>query len=161
MNQKNSNIRKYKSISTGSDCTASQYIAELVCMRHAEKENKGSLEYKFWNNSKNEYYTTQVRVASKLIKKYGEEAVLHYLKSPGGKNVYSLGVLHSSKKFVLTLKFVEQGIKKSKTIVDKEKAKPKKVIEVQKDLEYKPRKSKAPNSLMSKLRKLDGKEKNK
>jgi len=128
-------------------------------MRYAEKENKGSLEYKFWSKSHKEEYTVQLRVAHKLIKKYGEDAVFHYLKSPSGKNVYSLGFLHKSKKFVLALKFVEQGIKKSKTTLDKQKDKPKKVIEIQKELEFKPRKQKAPNSLMSKLRKIDGKNK--
>ena len=128
-------------------------------MRYAEKENKGSLEYKFWSKSHKEQYTTQLRVAHKLIKKYGEEAVLHYLKNPGGKNVYSLGFLHKSEKFVVALTFVERGIKKSKEILDKQNAKPKKVIEVQKELEFKLRKPKAPNSLMSKLRKIDGKEK--
>lgn len=160
MGQKNSKIRKYKSISTGQQCDASQYIAELVCIRYAEKENKGSLEYKFWSKSHKEEYTTQVRAASKLIKKYGEEAVIHYLKSPRGKTVYSLGFLHKSKKFVLILDFVEQGVKKAKLKLDKENLKPKKSIEIQQELNFKPKKSLKSKSLMSKLRKLDGKEKN-
>lgn len=159
MNQKNSKTRKYKSISTGEDCDAAQYVAELVCMRYAEKENRGSLEYKFWSRSHKEEYTTQVRAARKLIKKYGEEAVLHYLKSPRGKSIYSLGFLHRSKKFVLILDFVEQGIKKAETKLDKQNSKPKKIIEVQANLNFKSKKSQKSNSLMSKLRKLDGKEK--
>ena len=103
--------------------------------------------------------TTQVRVAKKLVKKYGEQAILHYLNSPRGKSVYSLGFLHRSKRFVLILDFVEQGVKKAKADLDKKNSQPKKIIEIQKELEFKPRKPKAPNSLMSKLRKLDGKEK--
>ena len=110
MTQKNSDIRAYKSISTSQPCNAAQYIAELVCIRRSERENSGSLEYKFWNNSKNEQYQTQVRSASKLIKKYGDKTVLHYLNSRDGRNVYSLGFLHKSKKFVLLLDFVEEGV---------------------------------------------------
>ena len=155
MDQKNSETRTYKSISTSQPCNAAQYIAELVCIRRSERENNGSLEYKFWNNSKNEQYQTQVRAASKLIKKYGDKTVLHYLKSPSGKNVYSLGFLHKSKKFVLSLDFVEEGIKKSKKILDEQDKKEKTIIDLPKG-EYKSRKQKPKNSLMSKLRKLDG-----
>jgi hypothetical protein len=79
----------------------------MVCIRRAERENKGSLAYKFWN--KGETYQIQVRVAHKLIKKYGEKAILHYLNSPSGSNVYSLGFLHKSKKFVfLSLRSLNQ-----------------------------------------------------
>ena len=154
MNQKNSNDRKFKSITTGQPCNAAQYIAEMVCLRKAERENKGSLAYKFWN--KGEAYQTQVRVAHKLIKKYGEKAILHYLNSPSGSNVYSLGFLHKSKKFVLPLDFVKTGIEKSKKITDAEEAKPKKVVK-KLEGEFKPKKSQ-PNkkSLVSKLRKADG-----
>lgn len=154
MNQKNSITRQYKSISTSQPCNAAQYIAELVCIRRSEKDNNGSLEYKFWNNSKNEEYQIQVRVASKLIKKNGDTAVLHYLNSPNGRNVYSLGFLHQSGKFVLPLKFVAAGIKNSKRITDAQAQKTKTVIELPKG-EYKPRKPKPKTTLMSKLRKLD------
>jgi hypothetical protein len=125
-----------------------------VCIRKSEKDNKGSLAYKFWNTG--ESYQVQVRVAHKLINKYGERAILHYLNSPNGLKIYSLGFLHKSKKFVLPLKFVETGIQKSKEITDAEDAKPKRVIETI-DTEYKPRKSLPnKNSLLSKLRKVDG-----
>ena len=154
MSQKNSKTKKYKSISTSQPCSAAQYIAELVCIRKGEKDNKGSLEYKFWNSSKNEQYQVQVRVAHKLIKKYGEESVLHYLNNKG-HNVYSLGFLHKSKKFVLALKFVEDGIKKSKDFLEEQNKKEKNIIELPKG-EYKQRKNKPNNSLMSKLRKVDG-----
>ena len=156
MTQENSKAKKYRSISTSKPCSAAQYIAEMVCIRKSERENQGSLEYKFWNNSKNEQYQTQVRVASKLIKKFGEESVSHYLNSPGGRNVYSLGFLHKSKKFVLALRFVEQGIEKSKKIVDQEQKKKRNIVEIPKG-EYKPRKTQpSKNTLMSKLRKVDG-----
>ena len=47
MDQKNSKTQKYKSISTGQPCNAAQYVAELVCTRRRERENKGSLEFKY------------------------------------------------------------------------------------------------------------------
>jgi hypothetical protein len=154
MTQKKPNDQRYKSISTGQPCSAAQYMAEMVCIRRAERENKGSLGYKFWNTG--DLYQIQVRVAHKLIKKYGEKAILHYLNSPSGKNVYSLGFLHKSKKFVLALDFVKAGIEKSKKITDAEQNKPKKVTE-KLEGKYKPRKS-VPNkkSLLSKIRKADG-----
>ena len=156
MTHQNSKAKKYKSISTSEPCSASQYIAEMVCIRRSERENKGSLEYKFWNSSKNEQYQTQVRVASKLIKKFYEESILHYLNSPRGRSVYSLGFLHKSKKFVLALDFVQEGIEQSKKIIDEEKKKERNVVEIPKG-EYKPRKTQpSKNTLMSKLRKVDG-----
>ncbi len=152
MDQKNS--KKYKSISTGQQCNAAQYIAEMVCLRKAEKENKGSLAYKFWNRGDD--YKTQIRAASKLIKKYSEEAVLKYLNSPRGKNVYSLGFLHKSKKFVLNLDFVKEGVEKAQEQLDKEAKKPKKVVE-KLEGEFMSRQSMPKNkTLLSKLRKSDG-----
>ena len=161
MDQKNCSTPKFKSISTSKPCSAAQYIAEMVCIRRSERDNKGSLEYKFWNNSKNEEYQTQIRVASKLIKKFGSEAILHYLNG-SGKNVYSLGFLHKSKKFVLPLDFVKDGIEKSKELLDKQSKIEKKIVDLPKG-EYKPRKTiPQKNTLMSKLRKVDGnKNKNK
>lgn len=157
MTQKKSNKKRYSSISTGKDCSAAQYIAEKLCMRRAEKENNGSLPYKFWNSVKTEEYQTQVKAANKAIKKYGEKAVFHYLNSPSGKRTYSLGFLHRSKKFVLLLDFVKSGLEKSQKIVEAEEKKSKKVVEIPKG-EYKPRKSQPnKNSLISKLRKSDGK----
>ena len=157
MDQKNSKIKKYSSISTAKDCTAAQYIAETMCLRRAEKENKGSLAFKFWNGSKTEEYQTQIKAANKAIKKYGEKAVLHYLNSPSGKRTYSLGFLHRSKKFALLLDFVKDGLEKSQKIVEAEEKKPKKVVDLPEG-EFKTRKSQTnKNSLISKLRKADGK----
>jgi len=155
MDQKNCLTPKFKSISTGQECSSAQYIAEMVCIRRNDRNNKGSLEYKFWNNSKNEEYQTQIRVASKLIKKFGSEAILHYLNSIGGRNVYSLGFLHKSKKFVLPLDFVKAGIEKSKILVDAQNKKEKSIVELPTG-GYKPRKGVPDkNTLMSKLRKAD------
>lgn len=150
MDQKNE--KRFKSISTGEPCNAAQYLAEMVCIRKSERENKGSLAYKFWN--KGDAYKIQVRVAHKIIKKYGEKAVFYYLNN-FGKNVYSLGFLHKSKKFVLILDFVEEGVKKAKKITDAQELQEKRIVELPKG-EYKPKKKKKNNSLLSKIRKADG-----
>ncbi len=157
MTQKKSKTLKYKSISTSQPCSASQYCAELVCLRKRERENKGSLEFKFWNKSQKEEYQTQIRLASKLIKKYGEKSLVSYLNSPSGRNVYSLGFLHKSKKFVLITDFVEKGVAKRSEELKIEEAKPKRVVEVSKDTEYKPKKNNKKKTLLSKLRNTDGK----
>ena len=154
MTQKNPNTQKYKSISTGQPCDTAQYCAELVCLRRRERENKGSLEFKFWNNSQKEEYQTQIRIAHKLINKYGERSLASYLNSPNGKNVYSLGFLHKSKKFVLITKFVEKGVAKRQQELKTEQEKPKKVIEVAEDTKHKPKVRKKNKTLLSKLRML-------
>ena len=119
MTQKKDSTKKLKSISTGNLCSVAQYVAEKVCLRKAEKDNKGSLEYKFWSKSKNEQYEIQVRAASKLIKKHGEDALLKYINSPSGRNVYSLGFLHKSGRYVLIIKFVEKGVANAAKLVEK------------------------------------------
>lgn len=159
MTPKKSNIKKYRSISTRQPCNAAQYCAELVCIRKRERDNKGSLEFKFWNKSQKEEYETQIRLASKLIKKYGEKSLVSYLNGPSGRNVYSLGFLHQSKKFVLITKFVEEGVAKRQEELKIEESKPKKIIEIAEDKEYKPRKRNKKKTLMSKLRSDDGKKK--
>ncbi len=156
MTQKKDNNRKYKSLFNNESCGAAQYIAELVCKRRSEKENKGSLSYKFWNTGPQKVmYQTQVRAANKVIKKYGEDAVLHYLRNKGW-NVYSLGFLHKSKKFVLILDFVKDGLEEAKVLVEKEAKREKKVIEMPTG-DRKLRKPRSKNSLLSKLRNIDGK----
>lgn len=154
MTQKKENIQKFKSLSTGNPCTAAQYVAELVCTRRSEKENKGSLAFKFWSNSHKEEYQIQIRVANKIIKQYDIDVVLHYLNSPKGRRTYSLGFLHKSKKFVIVSKYVQSGLKDSEKIVSKERHKPKRVIK-QKDLEYRSRPSINKNTILNKIRKAE------
>lgn len=156
MDQKKENAQKYKSSSTGNPCTAAQYIAELVCTRKRNKDNTGSLPYKFWNNSHKEEYEIQIRVANKIIKKYGEEALMHFLNKGSGTKTYSLGFLHSSKKFVLISKFVENGILESVKIIEEQSSRPKKIIEVTEDgLTYTKRTKKNNNTLLNKIRKAE------
>lgn len=157
MVQKKSNTQKYRSISTKQPCSAAQYCAELVCIRKRERENKGSLEFKFWNKSQKEEYETQIRLASKLIKKYGEKSLVSYLNGPNGRNIYSLGFLHKSKKFVLITDFVEKGVAKRSEELKIEEQRPKKIIEIAEDTNYKPKKKSKKKTLLSKLRDTDGK----
>lgn len=157
MTQKKDKTKKFKSSSTGEECTTAQYVAEQVCLRRRQKENKGSLEYKFWNSSQKTEYQIQIRVANKIIKKYGEDSLLHYLRTEGS-HIYSLGFLHSSKKFVLISKWVEDGVKKSASILEAEKKKVKKVTDAD-NMVYRPRKTFGnKNILLNKIRKAeDGK----
>ena len=161
MTQKKDSTKKLKSISTGNLCNAAQYAAEIVCLRKAEKDNKGSLEYKFWSKSRNEQYEVQVRAAWKLIKKHGEDALLKYINSPSGRNVYSLGFLHKSGKYVLILKFVEKGVANAAKLVEEESKKPKKVLDTPDKIDYKQRKLfNTGSTLFSKIRNIeDGKRK--
>ena len=155
MDQKNSKTKKYKSLSTGQPCNAAQYAAELVCTRKRERENRGSLEFKFWNKSQKDEYQTQIRVASKLIAKYSESSLIRYLNSPSGNNIYSLGFLHKSKKFVLSLNFVDSGVKVFYEKEIEESKKEKKVVEVTKET-YKKKQPRKSGNLFSKIRKIDG-----
>ena len=156
MTQKKKNTQTFKSSSTGEPCTVAQYVAEIVCMRKRNKENTGNLEYKFWNKSQKEEYQIQIRVANKIIKKYSSKALLHYLNTSQGKKTYSLGFLHSSKKFVLISKFVNSGVAKSFKIVQEEQLKPKKIIDVGDGVKsYKPRRLQAGNNLLTKIRKAE------
>ena len=149
-------MKNYKSISTGQACSAAQYAAELVCIRKREKENCGSLEFKFWNKSQKKEYEIQIRVASKIIKKYSELALVKYLNSKSGFNIYALGFLHKSKKFVLILDFVEAGVAKCFDNIEKQKEKPKNIIRASEE-DYKPKKPRKSKSIFSKIRKIDGK----
>lgn len=147
--------KKFKSISTGQECSTAQYVAELICIRKSEKENRGTLEYKFWNKSHNEEYQIQVRVAWKLIKKFGEEALIHYVNSPSGKKIFSLGFLHKSGNFVLPLRFVEKGVSTALKKVEKEKSKKKEVLKVPEKSEYRSKPQQKKNTLFSKIRNIE------
>jgi hypothetical protein len=146
MTHKKDNAKKLKGCSTGQLCSVAQYVAELVCLRKAERDNVGSLEYKFWNKSRKDQYQIQVRAASKLVKKYSEKALLKYITSPSGKNIYSLGFLGKSKAF----KILESQTKEDK-----------KVLDVPENIEYKAKKQFSKQStLFAKIRNIeDGKRK--
>ena len=85
--------KNYKHVTTGQPCNAAQYIAEMVCLREAEKYNEGRPGYKLWNTKKwQTKFKSQVTKAYQLLKKYTDKAIIGALKSNKGKSIYSLRV---------------------------------------------------------------------
>lgn len=81
--------RKYKSsyCSLETYITPLQYIVENICAAKARSENK-DLPFYFWDNDEwKSYWSSQVRRANQLIKKYGTEAII---KTINKKRIYSL-----------------------------------------------------------------------
>lgn len=148
-------MKKYQSVSTGEPCNAAQFVAEIVCIRKRERENKGSLEYKFWSKSHQDEYQTQIKVAWKLIKKFNEQALVRYINSPKGKNVYSLGFLHKGGKYVLPIYFVQDGVSDCYNKIQKEELEEKPEVEFHDNKEFKSRKGSYKKNRLSKIRKID------
>ncbi len=148
MTQERTDRSKYKSPSTGEYCTAAQYAAEIMCQRMAENKNEGSLCYKFWNTAKwKKVYIRQVTEANKLVKQYGDEAVVKAILSPSGSKIYSLGFPDIGK---LIGKFKQELDKASKKAANsKDYDIPENPSQMQ------PLKSKK-EGILDKLRKLDG-----
>lgn len=135
---------RYKSPSTGEYCTAAQYIAELMCQRMAEKENAGSLAYKFWNTDKwKAAYKHQLVLANRLVKKHDERAIIKALKSGRGRNIFSLRF----PKLEQMIKQAEKEIKRSDEKDD--------IIKHKENTTHLKRKQFGKESELSKLRKLD------
>tara|TARA_B100000497_G_C7385892_1_gene246559 strand:+ start:23 stop:487 length:465 start_codon:yes stop_codon:yes gene_type:complete len=151
-------MKNYQSISTGEPCNAAQFVAEIVCVRKRERFNEGSLEYKFWSKSHQDEYQTQIKVAWKLIKKFSEQALVRYINSPKGKNVYSLGFLHKSKKYVLVTYFVRDGVSECYDTIQKESLREKPEVEFHDNKEFKPRKGSYKKNRLSKIREIDDNE---
>ena len=58
---------------TGQQCNAAQYIAEMVCLREAEKQNVGRPAYQLWNTKKwKNKFKSQVTKAYQLLKIYDD-----------------------------------------------------------------------------------------
>lgn len=91
MDQPKKQEKVFKSPSSGVMCSAPQYIAEIMCLRKAERDNKGSLAFKFWNKSQKKAYQAQIVVAQRLISEFGDDIVLAFINSKDGQKIYSLG----------------------------------------------------------------------
>ena len=140
-----SNINKYKSPSTGDFCTTAQYVAEIICQRHAKHEKAGTLPYKFWNLPKwKKIYIRQVSLANKLIKEYGEDPVVKFIKSSAGSRTISLGA-RNVKQEIEKIKFTLDNAPQRDTI---------EVIEIQPS-EFKSRKSFGSKTLISRLKEIE------
>jgi len=69
----------YKSPSTGDYISQSQYIAELMVKKQADRKGH-TLVYKYWNNKGDFWaneYKNQVAEAAKLLKKYSVQAIIN------------------------------------------------------------------------------------
>ena len=85
--------KNYKHKTTGQACNAAQYIAELVCLREAEKRRVGRPAYALWNTETwQKKFKSQVTKAYDLLGKYSDKAIINALNSYKGKNIYSLRV---------------------------------------------------------------------
>jgi len=133
-------------------CSAPQYIAEVMCLRKAERENKGSLAFKFWNKSQKKAYQAQIVAVQKLVSEFGSDVILAFINSKNGQRLYSLGHYNP-------LPFIKDMVKEfAKTYVP-----PKAIIEEVKekiDIKQKPRKVfvEKKKSIFSKLKELENKD---
>jgi hypothetical protein len=86
---------KYPSrYSNGKLVAAAQYITEIICEKKACLD-KEDLHYRFWTLPRWEkFYRNQISSAHKLIKKYGEKAVIRALNNPKASKIYSLRAPH-------------------------------------------------------------------
>lgn len=142
--------RKFKSSSTGEPCTVAQYLAEVLIQRKAEKDNKGSLAYKFWNKSQKKQYQAQIISVNRLMKQFGEDVVYDYLiyKNP---RVFSVGQGRAPA-------WIVREIEEHKERFDKKKKIVKPTIEIEPaPTDEKPPKPFGKTTLFSKLRTNDGK----
>ena len=135
----------YKHKTTGQECNAAQYIAEMVCLRKAERENVGRPAYALWNTQKwKKEFQSQVTKAYALLKKYHEKAIINALNSYKGKNVYSLRV-----------KWLEDIIKKEQVTINKINEREIKEVEYKDNSLLNPQNPYGKQSKISRLRNLD------
>jgi hypothetical protein len=132
----------FKSPSTGQLCTPSQYAAEIVCLRYAEKENIGNLAYKFWNKKQKKAYQSQVICACKLVEEFGEEKLIGYLLD--NPKIYSLG-------YYKPHQFIKDGLSRYKP---KNKPAPSGEIEEKKEINIRKQAPKKIN-LLEQLNRID------
>lgn len=135
---------RYKHQSTGEYCTAGAFIAEKMCLHYAEYKNVGSLSYKFWNRKPWDWtFKKQLWEANKLIKRYGEKAMIKAVTSPEFLKIFSL-------KNKRGIKIIE----KYKKIVDAE-SESRQELDVQ-DNPTRRKKKFGKKTGLNKLRELDG-----
>lgn len=94
MTQEKKMKKVFRSPSSGVECNAAQYLAEIMLLRKAERENRGSLAYKFWNKSHKKSYQAQIVAVNRLIKEFDCSIILAFINSDKGKKIYSFGYYH-------------------------------------------------------------------
>jgi hypothetical protein len=145
MSKQRTEISKYKSPSTGDFCTPAQYIAEIICQKQATHEKIGTLPYKFWNLPKwKKIYIRQVSLANNLIKEYGEEPVIKFVKSKSGSKTISLGA-RNVKNEIEKIKFALDNAPKHDKI---------EVIEIQ-PMEFKSRQSFGSKTFLQRIKEVE------
>lgn len=84
-------ISKY---SNNKEVTPAQYITEIICENKAKKD-KIDLHYRFWLSKEWEkFYRNQIASANKLVKQYGDVAIVRALKNTKAAKIYSLRAPH-------------------------------------------------------------------
>lgn len=136
--------KRFQSVSTGEQCTAAQYIAELLLTRQAKKDKK-ILPHKFWNHPdwKKKYKLMMIRING-LLKLYDEMAVVKALQSQKGKNIYSIGCPWLDE----LIEEEEKKLKEEPKVVEK-------IEEIKQEIKQ-PKKSFGKKNNLSNLRELDG-----
>lgn len=145
MSKQRTDLSKYKSPSTGDFCTPAQYTAEIICQRQAKHEKAGTLAYKFWNKGKwKNIYIRQVGLANKLIKEFGEDAMMKFLNSKEGVKTISLGARN-----------VKNSLQKIRIELDNAPSHDTIEIVQTEDLIYTPRQSFGNKTLLQRLKEIE------
>lgn len=80
-------ISKY---SNGKYVSSAQYITEMICENKARIDKK-DLHYRFWLNKEwSAFFRNQIATANKLVKTYGDKAIIKALKNDKAAKIYSL-----------------------------------------------------------------------
>jgi hypothetical protein len=109
----------YKHKTTGQECNAAQYIAELWLPKRSRKRNVGRPAYALWNTEKwQKKFKSQVTKAYNLLKKYSDKAIINALNSYKGK-----------KYILFVLSFLNQSLEAEQKKLDKINSKEIKEIE--------------------------------
>lgn len=83
-------MKKYKSLHSGIETSAAQYLAEVMCIRQAEKKRE-KLPPKFWNIPKWKMpYKQQILAAHSLLKIYEPEEIILAINRKDAKWIFSL-----------------------------------------------------------------------
>jgi hypothetical protein len=145
MPKQRTDLSKYKSPSTGDFCTPAQYVAEIICQRQAKHEKAGTLPYKFWNKGKwKSIYIRQIGLANKLIKEFGEDAMMKFVNSKEGIRTISLGA-RNVKNSLQRIRIELDNAPKHDTI---------EIIEVKQPI-YAPRQSFGSKTLLQRLKEIE------
>jgi hypothetical protein len=145
MSKQRTDLSKYKSPSTGDFCTPAQYVAEVICQRQAKHEKAGTLPYKFWNKGKwKSIYIRQIGLANKLIKEFGEDAMMKFINSREGIKTISLGA-RNVKNSLQKIRIELDNTPKHDTI---------EIIEVKESI-YAPRQSFGSKTLLQRLKEIE------